>query len=66
MVMTQAAKVFVYVAQALEAETLTGQTAIRVVAATKLLLEATGTNGDQLLQQHFTPEAGQTIRGHFG
>ena len=65
-VITEAAKVFVYVAQALEVDALTGQTAIRVVTAIKQLVEITGINAEMLLQQNFTPEAQQLIRGHFG
>ncbi|KAK0610440.1 armadillo-type protein [Bombardia bombarda] len=65
-VVAQAAKVFVFVAQALEADALTGLTAGRVVAATKSLLEATNTNVELLLQQQFSPEAQQLIRGYFG
>lgn len=64
-VLSQVANVFVYVGQALEADALGGQTAIRVVAATKALLAATGTNGEALLQQNFSEEAQQLIRGHF-
>lgn len=63
-VLTQAAKVFVFVAQALEQEALAGQTAARVVAATKLLLAATNTDPVPLLQQ-FSLEAQQVVRGHF-
>ncbi|KAK3346295.1 armadillo-type protein [Lasiosphaeria hispida] len=65
-VTSQAEKVFVFVAQALEADALTGQTAARVVGATKLLLETTGVNAQLVLQQNFTPEAQLVIRGHFG
>jgi hypothetical protein len=54
----------VFVAQALEAECLTGQNAGRVVAATKLLLEGTNTDVSPLLQQ-FSPEAQNAIRAHF-
>ncbi|KAK0611170.1 armadillo-type protein [Immersiella caudata] len=64
-VISQAGAVFVYVAQALEADALSGQTAARVIAATKQLLLATQTDGEALLQQNFTPEAQQLIRGHF-
>lgn len=65
-VISNPAAVFVYVGQALEADALGGQTAVRVVTATKRLLEATGTDGASLLQQNFTPEAQQLIRGYFG
>jgi hypothetical protein len=54
----------VFVGQALEAEALSGQNAARVVAATKVLLEGTGTDVSPLLQQ-FSPEAQQVIRAHF-
>lgn len=64
-VLAQAAKVFVFVAQALEAGALGGQTAARVVGATKALLTVTGTDPVPLLQQ-FTPESQQLIRGYFG
>jgi hypothetical protein len=64
-VLAQAAKVFVFVSQALEAGALAGQTAARVVAATKMLLAATNTDPVSLLQQ-FTPESQQLIRGYFG
>ncbi|OIW26385.1 ARM repeat-containing protein [Coniochaeta ligniaria NRRL 30616] len=64
-VLAQAAKAFVFVAQALEAGALGGQTAARVVAATKQLLTVTGTDPIPLLQQ-FSPESQQLIRGYFG
>jgi hypothetical protein len=54
----------VFVAQALEAEALSGQNAARVVAATKLLLEGTSTDVSPLLQQ-FSPDGQHTIRAHF-
>ena len=63
-VTSQAPRLFVFVAQALEAEALTGQTAARVVAATKVLLEGTGTDVSPLLQQ-FSPETQHIIRAHF-
>ncbi|KAK3384805.1 armadillo-type protein [Podospora didyma] len=65
-VISQPAKVFVYVAQALEVDALAGTAANHVIAATKMLLEATGINGEAILQQEFSPEAQQLIRGHFG
>lgn len=61
----QAERIFIYVAKALEGDTLSGQNAARVVEATKLLLQATSTDPSPLLQQ-FSPEAVQTIRAHFG
>jgi hypothetical protein len=62
--MSRAPQIFVYVAQALEAEALSGQNAARVVAATKLLVEGTGTDVSPLLQQ-FSPESQNVIRSHF-
>ncbi|KAK3305552.1 armadillo-type protein [Chaetomium strumarium] len=63
-VMSQAPRIFVFVAQALEAEALSGQTAARVVAATKMLVEGTSTDVSPLLQQ-FSPEAQNIVRAHF-
>lgn len=63
-VMNQASKIFVFIAQALEAETLQGQTASRVTAATKALLSAAGVDPMPLLQQ-FSPESQRTIMGYF-
>ena len=62
--MAHAAKVFVFIAQALEAETLQGQTATRVVTAAKSLLQKTGLNPAQILQQ-LPPETQQTVRVYF-
>jgi GTP cyclohydrolase II len=64
-VIAQAAKVFVFIAQALEAETLQGQTATRVVQAAKALLSLAGLDPVQLLQQ-LSPETQQTVRAYFG
>lgn len=63
-VMNQATKVFVFIAQALEAETLQGQTASRVALATKALLTAANVDPMPLLQQ-FSPESQRTIMGYF-
>lgn len=62
--MTNAPKVFVYIALALEAETLPENTASKVVAAAKLLISATGQDPNHLLQQ-LSPEAQQTVRAYF-
>lgn len=62
--MNNASKIFVYIAQALEADTLQGQTANRVAAATKTMLSAANVDPMPLLQQ-FSPEAQQTIMTHF-
>ena len=62
--MTQADKVFTLIAKALETESLAGNAAIKVVAATKVLLGEANLNAAMLLQ-HFSPEAQQTINSYF-
>lgn len=62
--MKNPAKVFVYIALALEAETLPENTAAKVVAAAKLLISATASDPNQLLQQ-LEPEAQQTVQAYF-
>jgi len=64
-VIQQAGKVFAYIAQALEAETLQGQTATKVVAAAKMLLTTAGLNPTVLLAS-LSPETQQTVRAFFG
>lgn len=64
-VTSQAPKVFVYIAQALEAETLQGETQTRLVAAAKFLLQVSGLDAAQVLQQ-LSPETQQTVRNYFG
>ncbi|RDA86269.1 hypothetical protein CP532_5083 [Ophiocordyceps camponoti-leonardi (nom. inval.)] len=63
-VMNQGSKLFVFVAQALEAETLQGQTATRVIAATKLLLTSSNVDPMPLLQR-FSQDSQRTIMGYF-
>ncbi|KAM4062275.1 HEAT-like repeat domain-containing protein [Hirsutella rhossiliensis] len=63
-VMGQASKLFVFIAQALEAETLQGQTASRVVAATNTLLTTANVDPMPLLQQ-FSQDSQRTIMGYF-
>ncbi|KAL8405126.1 hypothetical protein RB594_009859 [Gaeumannomyces avenae] len=63
-VISQPDKVFVFIAQGLESETLNGQTANRVVATAKALITASSMDPTQLLAQ-FSPEAQQTILGYF-
>jgi len=63
-VLSRPDKVFIFIAQALEAETLQGQIATRVVAAAKLLLGVTGVDPAQLMSQ-LTPETQQTVRAYF-
>ncbi len=62
--MNQASKIFVFIAQALEAETLQGQTASRVASATKTLLTTANVDPMPLLQQ-FSQDAQRTIMGYF-
>ena len=62
--MNQASKLFVFTAQALEAETMQGQTASRVALAVKNLLQTAGVDPTPLLQQ-FSPEGQQTIMSYF-
>ena len=64
MVMSQPALVFQRVVEALEAETLTDQTAMRVVAATKALLQATNTDPSPVLL-NFSPETQNLVRRLF-
>lgn len=64
-VMPQAAKVFMFIVQALEAETLQGNTATRIVESAKTLLGAAGLDPAALLQQ-MSPETQQTVRAYFG
>lgn len=63
-VMGQADKVFTFIAQALGAEVLRGETAKRVVDATKVMLAESGLNAAPLLQQ-FPAELQQTINAYF-
>ncbi|KAL3426413.1 hypothetical protein PVAG01_03204 [Phlyctema vagabunda] len=65
-VISQAAKVFVFIAQALEAETLQGAVITeKIVTAAKMLLSAASLDPAQILQQ-LTPESQQTVRAYFG
>ncbi|CAK7562739.1 MAG: importin subunit beta-3 [Sporothrix epigloea] len=63
-VMSQTDKVFTLIAQGLGADVLRGETARRVVEATKVMLAESGLNAAPLLQQ-FPPELQQTISAHF-
>lgn len=64
-VVSQADKVFLYVAQALEAEMLgSGEVAQKVVGATKALVQASNVNAQAILQE-FSPEAQQIISRYF-
>ncbi|KAA8622517.1 KAP95 Karyopherin importin beta [Pyrenophora tritici-repentis] len=63
-VFSQPAKVFNYVVQALEAETLQGQTANRVVISVKALIQATSTDLSQAAAT-LTPEQQRTAQVYF-
>lgn len=64
-VMQQAARCFNFIAQALEAETLQGQTAQRIVASAKSLIAAAQLDANQLLAG-MSPETQHTVRAFFG
>ncbi|KAI5283796.1 hypothetical protein KEM54_001837 [Ascosphaera aggregata] len=63
-VFNNAAKVFADIVQALEAETLQGQTAIRVATAAKQLVLGAGVNAEQVLAT-VRPEKQMAIRSFF-
>lgn len=64
-VMSKASQCFTFVAQALEAETLQGNTAQRAVAAARRLVQTAGLDANQLLNG-LPPETQQTVRAFFG
>jgi importin-5 len=64
-VMAQAARCFTFVAQALEAETLQGTLAQRIVGAAKKLVQTAGLDADQLLAS-LPPQTQATVRAFFG
>ncbi|KAK3677451.1 importin subunit beta-3 [Recurvomyces mirabilis] len=64
-VMSQAARCFTFVAQALEAETLQGNMAQRIVQAAHKLVQTAGLDANQLLA-NLPPETQQTVRAFFG
>ncbi|KAH0542383.1 hypothetical protein FGG08_003228 [Glutinoglossum americanum] len=64
LVINQAPKMFTYVVQALEGETLQGQTLERVVASAKQLLTMARVDANQLLAS-MPPETQQTVRAYF-
>lgn len=59
-----ASNVFIAITLALEAETLQGDTAQRVAAAAKLLVQLAGIDVGRILVT-LSPEAQQTIRSYF-
>ena len=62
--MSNADKVFGYIVQALENETLQGQTAGRVATAAKQLVASTGLNADQILAG-VNPDNQAAVRSFF-
>jgi hypothetical protein len=64
-VLSQAAKCFTFVVKALEADTLQGQTATRIVGAANTMCQMAGLDGNQLLAS-MSPETQQTVRQFFG
>lgn len=62
-VFSQPAKIFNYVVQALEAETLQGQTANRIVASVKALIQATSTDLSQAAAS-LTPDQQRTAQAY--
>jgi hypothetical protein len=63
-VLSQPQKIFVFVVQALEAETLQGQIATKVISSAKALLQVTGQDPSALLAQ-MSPETQQVVRAFF-
>ncbi|KAL4797281.1 armadillo-type protein [Aspergillus venezuelensis] len=63
-VMSNAAQVFGYIVQALDAETLQGQTAGRVANSAKALVQSTGLNAEQILAG-VSPENQAAVRSYF-
>jgi hypothetical protein len=63
-VFSNADKVFGYIVQALEAETLQGQTAGRVANSGKQLVTATGVNAEQILAG-VSPDNQAAVRSYF-
>lgn len=63
--LSRAAQCFTYIAQALEAETLQGQMAQRIVIAARKLIATAGLDANQLLAS-LPPDTQQTVRTLFG
>lgn len=65
--MSQAPRCFKFIAEALEAETLQGTTAQRVVGVGKKLLQTAGIGPDHVSQllAEMSPETQQTVRAYF-
>ena len=62
--MAAASQIFIYICQAIEAETLQAQTAQRAVASAKQLVQDAGINADELLATQ-SPELQQVVRAYF-
>jgi hypothetical protein len=63
--MQKAAQCFTFIAQALEAETLQGQMAQRIVGAGRKLIATAGLDANQILSG-LPPETQNTVRTMFG
>ena len=63
--LSKASQCFTYIAQALEAETLQGNTAQRAVAAARKLIQLAGLDANQILA-NMPAETQQTVRAFFG
>lgn len=63
--MAKAPQCFTYIAQALEAETLQGNSAQRAVATARKLVQTAGLDANQLLAG-LPAETQQTVRAYFG
>jgi len=64
-VLAKGAQCFTYIAQALEAETLQGNMAQRIVAAARKLVQTAGLDANQLLNT-LPPDTQATVRAFFG
>jgi hypothetical protein len=64
-VLSQAQKCFTFVIKALEADTLQGQTAVRIVEAANTMCQLAGLDYQQLLAG-MPLETQQTVRAFFG
>ena len=62
---SKASQCFTFVAQALEAETLQGNSAQRAVAAARKLVQIAGLDANQVLAT-LPPDTQQTVRAFFG
>ena len=63
-VASKAVQAFQHIIQALEAETIQGQTADRLATAAKQLVAQTGINAEQALQS-LSPEGQNAVRSYF-